>query len=32
MSSVVHDDVSGGVVVGTCAVTECVGTGVTGVA
>jgi len=30
--SVFHDDVGGGVVVGACAVTECVGTGVTGVA
>jgi len=32
VSSVVHDDVGGGVVVVACAVTERVGTGVTGVA
>jgi len=32
VSSVVHDDVGGGVLVGVYAVTECVGTGVTGVA
>ena len=32
VSSVVHDDVGGGVVVVACAVTECVGTGVSGVA
>jgi len=32
VSSVVHDDVGGGDVVVACAVTECVGTGVSGVA
>jgi len=32
VSSVVHDDVGGGFVVGACAVTECVGTGEAGVA
>jgi len=31
LSSVVHDDVGGGVVVGACAVTACVATSVTGV-
>jgi len=31
VSSVVDDDVGGGVVFGACAVTECVGTGVSGV-
>jgi len=31
LSSVVHDDVGGGVVVGACSVTACVATGVTGI-